>query len=60
MDEVGKKTTESTPMTNAEEPNPKSMEFSPIDNREDTTGNTPETVKDESQAKITFFLIDWR
>ena len=42
---------ESTPMPNAEEPNPKSKEFSPIDNVEDTTGNTPETVKDESQAK---------
>ena len=40
-------------MPNAEEPNPKSMEFSPIDNVEDTTGNTPETVKDESQAKRT-------
>ena len=44
--EVEKKTTESTPMPNAEEPNPKSMEFSPIGNVEDTTGNTPETVKD--------------
>ena len=31
MEEVEKKTTESTPMPNAEEPNPKSMEFSPID-----------------------------
>ena len=50
-----KKTTESTPMPNAEEPNPKSMEFSPIDTVEDTTGNTPETVKDESQAKRTSF-----
>ena len=55
VDEVGKKTTESTPMPNAEEPNPKSMEFSPIDNVEDTTGNTPETVMDESQAKRTSF-----
>ena len=42
-------------MPNAEEPNAKSMEFSPIDNVEDTTGNTPETVKDESQAKRTSF-----
>ena len=55
VDEVGKKTTESTPMPNAEKPNPKSMEFSPIDNVENTTGNTPETVKDESQAKGTSF-----
>ena len=53
VDEVVKKMTESTPMPNAEEPNPKSMEFSMIDNVKDTTGNTPETVKDESQAKRT-------
>ena len=44
VDEVEKKTTESTPMPNAEEPNPKSIEFSPIDTVEDTTGNTPEAV----------------
>ena len=31
------------------------MEFSPIDTVEYTTGNTPETVKDESQAKRTSF-----
>ena len=42
-------------MPKAEEPNPKSMEFSPLDNVEDTTGKTPETVKDESQAKRTSF-----
>ena len=55
VDEVEKKTTESTPMPNAEEQNQKSMEFLPIDTVEDTTGNTPETVKDESQAKRTSF-----
>ena len=55
VDEVEKKTTESTPMPNAEEQNQKSMEFSPIDTVEDLTGNTPETVKDESQAKKTSF-----
>ena len=55
VDEVEKKTTESTPIPNAEEPNPKSMEFSPIDTVEDTTGNTPETIKNESQAKRTSF-----
>ena len=54
VDEVGKKTTESTPMPNAEERNPKPIEFSPIDNVEDTTGNTPETVKDESQKRTSF------
>ena len=55
--EVEKKTTESTPMPNAEEQNQKSIEFSPIDTVEDTTGNsnTPETVKDESQVKRTSF-----
>ena len=55
FDEVEKKTTESTPMPNAEQQKQKSMEFSPIDTVEDTTGNTPETIKDESQAKRTSF-----
>ena len=55
VDEVEKKTTESTPMPNAEEQKRKSMEFSPIDTVEDTTGNTPETIKDESQMKRTSF-----
>ena len=50
-----KKTTESTPMPNTEEQKQKSMEFSPIDTVEDTTGNTPETIKDESQTKRTSF-----
>ena len=43
------------PRPNAEEPNLKPMEFSPIDSVEDTTGNTPETLKDDSQAKRTSF-----
>ena len=42
-------------MPNAEEQNQKSMEFSPKDTVEDTTGNTPATVKDESQVKRTSF-----
>ena len=54
VDEVEKKTTESTPMPNAEEPNQKSMEFSMIDTLEDTTGNTSETVNDESRVKTSF------
>ena len=41
-------------MPNAEEPNPKPIEFSQIDNVEDTTGNTPETVPDESQKRTSF------
>ena len=55
VDEVEKKTTESTPMPNVEHQNPSTMEFSPIDALEDTTGNTPETVKDDSQVKKTSF-----
>ena len=42
-------------MPNAEEQKQKTMEFSPIDTVEDTTGNTPETIKDESQMKRTSF-----
>ena len=55
VDEVEKKTTESTPMPNAEEQKQKTMEFSPIDTVEDATGNTPETIKDESQTRRTSF-----
>ena len=55
VDELEKKTTESTPMPNAEEPNPKPIEFSPIDNVEDARGNTEETVKEDSQVKKTSF-----
>ena len=40
-------------MPSAEEQKQKTMEFSPIDTVEDTTGNTPETMKDESQTKRT-------
>ena len=43
-------------MPNADEQDEKSMEFSPIvDTVEDTTGNTLEAVKDESQVKRTSF-----
>ena len=55
VDEVEKKTTESTPMPQMEDQNPKTVEFSPIDALEDTTGNTQETVKDDSQVKKTSF-----
>ena len=55
VDELEKKTTESTPMPNAEEPNPKPIEFSPKDNVEDAIGNTEETVKEDSQVKKTSF-----
>ena len=55
VDELEKKTTESTPMPNAEEPNPKPIEFSPIDNVEDAISNTEETVKEDSQVKKTSF-----
>ena len=55
VEEVEKKTTESTPLPNAEEQNQKSMEFTPIDTMDETTGRTPETIKDESQVKRTSF-----
>ena len=42
-------------MPNAEEPNPKPIEFSPIDNVEDAIGNTEETVKEDSQKKDIFY-----
>ena len=53
VDEVERKTTESPPMPNAEEQEMKTIEFSPIDTVEDTTSNTPETIKDYSQTKKT-------
>ena len=53
VDETRKMATESTPMLNAEEPNAKPIEFSPIDNVEDAKGNTEETVKEDSQVKKT-------
>ena len=50
VDEVERKTTESTPMPNAEEQEKKTIEFSPIDTVEDTTNNTQETIKYHSQT----------
>ena len=44
-----------TPVPHMEDQNPKTVEFSPIDALEDTTGNTRETVKDDSQVKKTSF-----
>ena len=44
VDEVERKTTESTPMPSAEQQEKKTMEFSPIDIVEDTTSSTPETI----------------
>ena len=55
VDEVERKTTETTPLPNAEEQEKKTIEFSTIDLGEDTTGNTPETIKDDSQTKKTSF-----
>ena len=54
-DEMERKTTDSTPMPNVGEQEKKTMEFSPIDIVEDTTSNTPETIKDDSQTKRTSF-----
>ena len=53
VDEVQRKTTESTTMPKVEEQEKKTIEFSPIDTVEDTTSNMPETIKEDSQAKRT-------
>ena len=55
VDEVERKTTESTLMRNEEEQEKKKIEFSSIDIVDDTTSNTPETIKDDSQTKRTSF-----
>ena len=51
VDEMERKTTESTPKPNAEEQEKKTMEFSPIDVVENTTSSMPKTIKDNSQTK---------
>ena len=53
VDEVQRKTTESTPMPNVEEQEKKTIELSPIDTVDDTTNNSPETIKEDSQSKRT-------
>ena len=55
VDGVERKTTGSTPMPNAEEHEKKTIELSPIDIVDDTTSNTPETIKDDSRTKRTSF-----
>ena len=58
IDGVERKTTESTPMPNAEEQEKKTIEFSPkapIDNVDETTNNMPKTIKYDSQTKRTSF-----
>ena len=42
-------------MPNVEEQEKKTIEFSPIDIVDDTTSNTPETIKEDSQTKRTSF-----
>ena len=56
VDEMQRKTMESTPIPNVEEQEKKTIEFSPIDTVDDTTSNPPETIKDDSQAKRTSFI----
>ena len=55
IDGVEGKTTESTPMPSADEQEMTNIEFSPIDNVEESTSSTPETIKDDSQTKRTSF-----
>ena len=38
-------------MPNTDDQEAKTIEFSPIDNGNEITGNTPETRKDDSQSK---------
>ena len=52
IDEIERKTTESTPMPKTVEQEKNTIEFSPIGNQEEAT-NTPETIKDDSQTKKT-------
>ena len=51
IDDVEKKTTGTTPMPNTDDQEAKTIEFSPIDNGNEITGNTPQTRKDDSQSK---------
>ena len=55
IDGVERKTTESTPRSNAEEQEKKTIKFSPIDLVDETTSNTPKTIKYDSQLKRTSF-----
>ena len=55
VDEVERKTTESTPMPNVEEQEKKTIEFSPIAIVDVTTSKAPERIKDDSQTKRTSF-----
>ena len=52
---VERKTTESTPIPNADEQEKKTIEFSPIDIVDDPTSNTPETIKKLFSNKRTSF-----
>ena len=58
IDGMERKLTESTPMPNVEDQETKTVEISPIGNGDEITYNTPETKKDDSQAKITSFT-EW-
>ena len=50
-----RKTTESRPIYNVEEPATKTIEFSSIGNGDEITNNTSETIEDDSQTKRTSF-----
>ena len=53
VDGVESKTTESTPMPKVEEQGKKKIEFVLLGNADETTNNTPATIKDDSQTKRT-------
>ena len=54
-DEVERNTAESKAIPNVDEQGTKTIEFSPIGNGNEITGNTPEKIKDDSQTKRTSF-----
>ena len=61
IDGVERKTTESTTMSNTEEQEKKTIELSPIDIVDDTTSNTPQTIKGDSKrlTKKKLFRLSW-
>ena len=55
VDEVQRRTMESTPTPNGEKQEKETIELSPIDTVDDTTSNMPETIRKDSEAKRTSF-----
>ena len=56
IDDVEKKTTELSPMPNAEELEANKFGFQPFGNGDQITGNTPDTKKGGSETKNSSFM----